>query len=71
METENVWGSAGEVAEVDRELLDRKMDEGSHKAPSWRPVTAGVPQGSIMAPIMFLVYSSDMPDRLTSKCVCR
>lgn len=56
---------------MDRELLDRKIDEGGHKAPSWRPVTAGVPQGSIMAPIMFLVYSSDMPDRLASKCVCR
>ena len=61
-------GIEGDLLEFFKDYLEDRQQRVALKGAlsSWITIKAGVPQGSIMGPILFLIYTNDLPSEIQS-----
>ena len=64
-----VYGISGSLLILLRNFLSGRSQRVALDGQSsdWNEISAGVPQGSILGPLFFLIYINDLPDEIISK----
>ena len=63
------YGIAGNIYQWIKSFLTHRKQRVSIKGTfsTWEETTSGIPQGSVLGPLLFVIYINDMPEQINSK----